>query len=175
MFQALFKRAQATVDSAISDVLNRVLLAIPFVLAVGFAMAAAWTELHERIGSTGANLSIAGAFAVIGLVMVPFLIGKSSGPGTSQAPAEQTAATGQTSAGEAPGFPELGAIGEVDSELVRSLVTAIGPAAAPFVLRNLVRNLPLVILAAAAIFVMMQMSSGAARAGEADGEAEPAV
>jgi len=33
MFQALFKRAQATVDSAISDVLNRVLLAIPFVIA----------------------------------------------------------------------------------------------------------------------------------------------
>jgi hypothetical protein len=175
MFQALFKRAQATVDSAISDALNRVLLAIPFVIAVGFAMAAAWTELYERMGPTGANLSIAGAFAVIGLVMAPFLIGKSAGPGTTEAAGEQTAATGQATDSAETGMPGLGAIGEVDGELVRSVVMAIGPTAVPFVFRNLVRNLPLVILAAAAIFVMMQMPSGTARPSEAEGEPEPAV
>lgn len=175
MFQALFKRAQATVDSAISDVLNRVLLAIPFVIAVGFAMAAAWTELYERMGSTGANLSIAGAFAVLGLVMAPFLIGKSSVPGTTEQTGEQASASGQATGSEEPAIPGLGAIGEVDGELVRSVVTAIGPTAVPFVLRNLVRNLPLVILAAAAIFVMMQMSSGSGTAGEPEADPEPAV
>lgn len=175
MFQALFKRAQATVDSAISDALNRVLLAIPFVIAVGFAMAAAWTELYERMGSTGANLSIAGAFAVLGLVMTPFLIGKSSAPGTAEQMPEQAGAAGQSTASDEPAIPGLGSIGEVDGELVRSVVTAIGPTAVPFVLRNLVRNLPLVIIAAAAIFVMMQMSSGSASAGEPEAEPEPAV
>lgn len=175
MFQALFRRAQATVDSAISDVLNRVLLAIPFVIAVGFAMAAAWTELYERLGSTGANLSIAGAFAVLGLVMAPFLIGKSSVPGTAEQSGEQASATAQAAGSEETAIPGLGAIGEVDGELVRSVITAIGPTAVPFVLRNLVRNLPLVILAAAAIFVMMQMSSGSGARGEPEADPEPAV
>ena len=175
MFQALFKRAQATVDSAISDVLNRVLLAIPFVIAVGFAMAAAWTELYDYFGPTGANLSIAGAFAVIGLVMAPFLIGKSSVPGTSEPADEQATAAPEASQATGTALPGLDSIDKVDGEFVRSMMSTIGPTAVPFVLRNLVRNLPLVIFAAAAIFVMMQLSSGSSGSAEPETEPEPAV
>lgn len=175
MLQALFKRAQATVDSAISDVLNRVLLAIPFVIAAGFAMAATWTELHERLGATGANLSIAGAFAILGLIMAPFLFGKSSAPGTSEQAEEQAATPEAAARSEEPAIPGLGAIGEVDGELIRSMVSAIGPSALPYVLRRLARNLPLAILAAAAIFVMLQLSSRPSRTGETEGEPEPVM
>ena len=42
MFAGLFERAEASVDNAIGDLGNRVLIAIPFIAAAGFLAASLW-------------------------------------------------------------------------------------------------------------------------------------
>ena len=49
MFATLFKRAEATVNSAIGDLGNRVLIAIPFLAAFGFGAASSHVLRHQDL------------------------------------------------------------------------------------------------------------------------------
>jgi hypothetical protein len=66
MLGSLFRRAQATVDNAIDDVVNRALVAIPFLIAAGFGTAALSMGLNREFGAETGSLILAGAFVVIG-------------------------------------------------------------------------------------------------------------
>jgi hypothetical protein len=68
MFASLFKRAEASVDNAIGDLGNRIVIAVPFLIALGFgaySLSLTWTRFY---GPEVGNLLVAAAFAVVGLI-----------------------------------------------------------------------------------------------------------
>ena len=60
MFGSLFRKAQATVDNAIGQLVRTVLIALPFVVAMGFATAAATSWLVREYGLENGLLTLAG-------------------------------------------------------------------------------------------------------------------
>jgi hypothetical protein len=71
MFQVLINNAKSAVTSIIAKYLVRASVAIPFVVALGFATAAITAMLVERFGTLAGYGMVAGGFALIGLVARP--------------------------------------------------------------------------------------------------------
>src|SRR5689334_7137966 len=69
MFRLLFRRAQATVDHAIEGLVIRVLVAVPFLVALGFGTAAMAIRINREFAHETSSLILAGAFAALGLVV----------------------------------------------------------------------------------------------------------
>ena len=68
MFASLFKRAEASVDNAVGDLGNRIVIAVPFLIALGFgaySLSLTWTRFY---GPEVGNLLVAAAFSVVGLI-----------------------------------------------------------------------------------------------------------
>lgn len=169
MFSAIFRRAQATVDNAIDSAVNRVIIAAPFLVAGAFATAALSVWLHSEYDSITANLIMAAIFAILGLLAVALF-------GGSQQPAESTRETSGTpesaidsSQGSAPnGDSDLTG---ADRELVMAALSSAAPIALPGLLRLLMKNLPLIAVILAALFVMTRSQDGSQ---QATSEAPPA-
>jgi len=68
VFAGLVNQAKAAVSSLVLKYLARVSVAIPFVVALGFALAAMALMLVERFGHVAAYWTMAGGLAVIGLI-----------------------------------------------------------------------------------------------------------
>jgi hypothetical protein len=165
VFQALIHRAQASVDKAIAQVANRAIIAIPFLIALGFATSAAYLRLDREFGAETATLIMAGGFAFIGLLAAAVLRTSSSAPAAPAAEASE-AAESKTAQSEEPAFAAA------DKELMTALLTTAAPLVLPSVLRGVLRNLPLVAVILAAIFVLM--SSGGTATGEQEPQEPPA-
>ncbi len=73
MFQSLFTRAERSIDQAVSRLVARVMIAIPLLVAAGFATAAIAVKLVELYGTVTALSIMAGIFAVLGLVTMAFV------------------------------------------------------------------------------------------------------
>src|SRR5690349_21559283 len=69
MFASLFKRAEQSVDSAIGDLGNRIIIAIPFLVALGFAAASLTLYLDHLYGSELGTLLVAIAFCLLGFII----------------------------------------------------------------------------------------------------------
>jgi len=69
MFAKLFRRAEASVDNAIGDLGNRVVVAVPFLIAIGFAAASLSLTLNKTYGPEVGNLLVAGVFGTLGLIV----------------------------------------------------------------------------------------------------------
>ena len=54
MFAALFKRAEQSVDTAIGDLGNRIIITIPFLVALGFAAASLTLTSTGSMGQSSA-------------------------------------------------------------------------------------------------------------------------
>ena len=68
MFAGLVNQAKAAVSSLLLKYLARASVAIPFVVALGFALAAITLMLVERFGHVAAYGTMAGGLAAIGLI-----------------------------------------------------------------------------------------------------------
>ena len=68
MFQGLFKRAERSIDSVVDRFVSRALIAIPLLVAGGFATAALTVKLVELYGSVTGYELMAVLFTVIGFV-----------------------------------------------------------------------------------------------------------
>jgi hypothetical protein len=68
MFQGLIKDAKSAAASFVIEYLARASVAVPFLVAFGFATTAVGLALTERLGATNAFLLMAGGFFAIGLV-----------------------------------------------------------------------------------------------------------
>ena len=68
MFAGLVNQAKAAVSSLLLKYVARASVAIPFVIALGFALAAMTLMLVERFGHVTAYWTMAGALAAIGLI-----------------------------------------------------------------------------------------------------------
>lgn len=158
MFQAVFKRAEAVFGNIVDQALARALVAIPLVVAIGFATAAASTHLTAKYGAVTGYLVLAGVFTLIGLLAAVYVSAASApadaGTLHQEAGAVPTDATGT----------DQTAFGDVERELIFSTLAAAVPLAAPQLMRGLIRNLPLVLIVLIVAFVLT-------RKGTKDGEA----
>jgi hypothetical protein len=140
MFDSIINRAQHSVESAVLRYVMRVAVAVPFIIAFGFGIAAASTKLVQLYGQSSAYAMIAGSFAGLGLILVGILafVKPSASASEDYAAAPETvASTGSTAGASA-----------IDSDLLVATLGIAGPKiipAIPFLLRFVVRNWSLVL------------------------------
>ena len=70
MFRGLINDAKAAAGSLVGKYLMRASVAVPFVVAFGFGVAAVTLMLIDRFGAINAYLMVAGGFTLIGLIAV---------------------------------------------------------------------------------------------------------
>ena len=76
MFRGVFNYAASSAGSLIAGYLARASVAVPFIVAFGFAMAALSLMLSDRFGHLDAYLIVAGTFTVLGLFAALIVRGK---------------------------------------------------------------------------------------------------
>jgi hypothetical protein len=68
LFQELLAEVKTAAGDAASKYALRALIAVPFLLAIGFATAAVTLMLIDRFGTMGAYLSVASIFFALGIL-----------------------------------------------------------------------------------------------------------
>jgi hypothetical protein len=154
------------VGSIIGRYLARASVAVPFLIAGGFAIAAITLMLVERYGQVAAYWIMAGALAVMGALAALVVTVKEQ----EEDAAEQAAETSETTASSA-----TAAVAEAAAQNPMALLTMLsalpaGPASIVPVLRMVARNLPLVVLLAAITFLVWPKATA-----EADQDAAAGV
>ncbi len=137
MFQRLLRDAQSAAGAMVLKYLARASVAIPFVIALGFALAAVTVMLVQRFGHATAYWIMAGGLAVIGIIATITIAVKER----EEQVAEQHAAH--------IGAPQM--VSEVFAQTPLALLGALftspgGATSALAVARLLVRHFPLVLL-----------------------------
>lgn len=143
MFGFVFRKAQATVDSAVDQLVNGLIMAVPFLVAFGFATAALTEWLHRLLDPMIANLVLAGVFLVIGSLLAIALRSRPKA-------VEEDFAASETDEEKA----QAHAFTEADRELFMATASSLGPLLLPLLMRNLSKILPIVLALAAAGFVI---------------------
>lgn len=155
MIGLLFRRAQATVDNAIGLAVSRAIVATPFLIAGGFAVAALQVRLHREFDPEIANLLLAGLFLVVGFITLIVVNVRMRASAGAQEPA---AAPAQTSAAE-PAAEALSLdLHPQDRELLAAALTSVAPLALPSIIGIVMRNLPALLAAAAALFAVYRLA-----------------
>ncbi len=142
MFASLFKRAEASVDSALAELGNRLLIGIPFIVAIGFAAASFSSFANRTYGPEVGNLIVAGGFVMLGFI-VALILKLRKRPGPSPELHEEAVAEEPPRAG--PSF--------LEDDKVMSIVSAAAPIVLPAMLRTATKNWPLILAAAAGLYV----------------------
>jgi len=147
MFAALFKRAEQSVDSAIGDLGNRIIITIPFLVALGFAAASLTLYVNRTYGPELGTLIVAGAFCVLGFVVALVVKIRSRKVSTSEttstdeaAPAEEQATSKETQS-------------IFDDDAVMAVVSSAAPIVVPAMVRTGLKNWPILLAAAAGLYV----------------------
>lgn len=165
MFGSLFRQAQETVDSAIYGLVNRLMIALPLLVALGFTTAAIAVWLYREFDGITANLILAAGFAAIGLIAAMVLNSNQQQSATSDD--SSTASNDTTTAGDQ--ASTAGA--KVDSELLMSTLRSAAPIAVPPMLRGAARNWQLILALAIGAVVVAQTAIAATSDDTADGTA----
>ena len=141
MFRGLINDAKAAAGSLVGKYLVRVSVAVPFVIAVGFGVAALTLILVERFGANNAYLMVAGGFTLIGLIAAVVVSVKEQEEVVAEAKAEtgDTASVATDAAAQAAAQAPLALLGML-------FATPAGPAALAGGAKLLARNIPLVVL-----------------------------
>jgi hypothetical protein len=143
MFRGLINDAKSAAGSLIGKYLARASVAVPFVVALGFATAAITLMLVERFGAITASWIIAGGFTVIGLVATLVITVKEQEEEVAEKQAEQADTVGVTTDAAAQ------AAAQVPLALLGALLsTPLGPSTVSKAASVLARNIPLVVLLA---------------------------
>jgi hypothetical protein len=146
MFATLFKRAEQTVDSAIGDLGNRIVITIPFLCALGFGAASLTLYLTRLYGPELGTLLVAGAFCLLGFaVAIVVRVRKYSQDnttnGTDEAAATEESATATTQQSM------------FDDDTVMAVMSSAAPILIPAILRTGLKNWPILLAAAAGLYV----------------------
>lgn len=151
MFQGLFRRAESTIDSVVSKYVGRAAIAIPLVIAGGFATAALTVKLVEIYGAVTAYAIMATLFALIGLVTMA-VVNTGGRPAVESQTAEASAASEDATEGAGTDAADL-----LTPE-VKAFLASAAPAALPSIVRGVGRNLPLILLLALIGFVISRFA-----------------
>ena len=141
MLEGLVTRAQRSVDTLVSKYVTRLAVAVPFLVALGFGTAAASVKLTEEYGSTGAHAILACAFVGVGLAAALAIAMSGAAPVTV------SSANAASKADEAKTEVAGDTAGSLTPELLLTALGAVGPATLMPLIRLLVKNLPVVLLA----------------------------
>ena len=152
MFAGLFKRAEASVDNAIGDFGNRILIAIPFIAAAGFLAASLWLVASRTYGPEIGNLVVAGGFFLVGCFIALVVKQRSR-------MSEQVIEPEPTVGAEEPIGPTRSIF---EDENVMGIVSAAAPILLPALLRTATKNWPLVLAAAAGLYVFSRSETATA-------------
>lgn len=161
IFGSVIRRAEHAVENILDQALARVIVAIPLLIAAGFATASASAFLNARYGVEWGNLILAGVFGFIGLVAAVAVTAKSSSKPTVSEAVEPVSAFG-SSGEEASG--SNAPLSSSEKELMNAMLTSAAPIALPGLIRLILRNIPLVLAILAAVFVMTRSNGEASRA-----------
>lgn len=168
IFGSVIRRAESAVENILEQALARVAVAIPLLIAGGFATAAASTHLVSVYGAATGHLIMAAGFAVLGLIVAAFVAFRApptaASEGETLASSEATPAVGDEQAADALPFSDS------ERELITSALASAVPIAVPGLMRTLLRNIPLVLLFLIVAFVFMRKEPAPAGAA-----ASPAV
>jgi hypothetical protein len=145
VFRGLISDAKAAVGAVIVKYVARASVAIPFVIAAGFATAALTVMLVERYGAQTAYWLVAGGFTVIGAVAMLVVTVKEQ---------EEEVAEAEAVAADTPEVAKEVAVQAPLALLSALLASPMGPTSALGIARLLGRNLPLVLLLVIAGFLL---------------------
>lgn len=146
MFGSVFKQARATIETSISDVVDRAIVAVPFLIAAGFLTTALAAWLIRSYGLEVGALIVGVLFLVVALVLHATFAAK------REVVLEQVAA--ETEGQGTAGAETAEMWSETEKDLVKAAVAASAPHAIPILMRLIVRNLPLIVGVLAALFIM---------------------
>jgi len=164
MFGSLVRLAQAEVENTIGNAVDKVIVAVPFVVAIGFGAAALCLRLIDLYGAVSALLLMGAVFVILGAICaVVVSIKRSRRPAVAAKTSSLSSADEQATAG---GNVDSDAAVAADNELLMSALQAAVPFALPQILRLIIRNLPVLVAIIAAGFVLT-------RPGEKDDSAGP--
>lgn len=156
MFEAIIHRAQAGISKTVDHMLGKAVAIAPFVIALAFAVAALASWLYREVGIEAGNLIMAVIFAVIGLIVYAYV--SFSGP-ESLAEGEEVAEMAVSP--ERPAEAAASAWSDTEKEMAAAAFSAVAPAAAPMILKLVLRNLPLVLAILAIVLVMTRPAPAA--------------
>lgn len=160
LFQSVIRRAEAAIESVLDQALARALVALPLLVAAGFATAALSTYVNAQYGEQTGQLIMAGAFAGLGLVAMLYVSIVGSGtPETGEA-ATATGASEPAEGSPSDDSAAVRALGDAERELVTTMLVSAAPVAVPGIMRTLIRNLPLVLLILVVAFILSRAGAG---------------
>jgi hypothetical protein len=142
VFASLFQKAEATVDHALVDLSNRILIAIPFIVALGFAAASLSIFAYRTYGLEIGNLLVAAAFVVLGGVIAIVVRVRKKANEPVQEPA---AGLNEEQVGSPKSI--------FDNEQLMGIASTAAPILLPALLRTATKNWPLVLAVAAGLYV----------------------
>jgi hypothetical protein len=139
MFQGLINNAKSAVSGLVLKYVARASVAVPFFIALGFALAAITVMLVDRFGHVTAYWAVAGGMALVGAIAAVIVSARER----EEEVAEQAA--DKTDTEEVVGNAAAQAMVQTPIALLGALFTS-SPATAISGVRLLARNLPLVLL-----------------------------
>ena len=141
MFAGLINQAKSAASDLALKYLARASVAVPFVIALGFALAAITVMLVERFGQVMAYWMVAGGLAIIGVVAAAVVSVK------EQEVEEAEQAAQETDTGDVVSEATAQAVVQTPIALLGGLFSLPGgPASVLSIARVLGRNFPLVLL-----------------------------
>lgn len=151
MITQLFAKAEASVDNAIGDFFGRLLIAMSFIVAVGFAAASLSSIVNRVYGSEIGNLILAAGFVVLGCAIAVVVKMRNHSLPHSAASAEQAVPVSE---------PETKSM--FDDEALMAVVTSAAPIVLPSLLRTAMKNWHILLAAAAGLYVVSQTAAAPA-------------
>jgi hypothetical protein len=153
----IYRKAQATVDNAIAQLVWGLLLVVPLLIASGFATAAGANYLYRHFEPEIANLVLAGIFlAIAAVIAIAYAMRKPETAATEEMKAQQQAAAEAAGADE--GDSRLSTFSTADRDILLAALTSAAPYAIRPVLGAAFRNLPLLLVIAVIAFVLTRPS-----------------
>lgn len=174
MFQALFGRVEAVIQSTIDATVNRALMMLSFLVAAGLATAAIAYRLAIAYGIETSLLALAAVFALIGIAVgVLRPVEKAEAIDATDAASGGAETAGMN--GAAPGIGGFGGfnMSDTDREMLMGLLSSAAPMLAPRLLTTMFRNIPALIVIAIVIYAISRQARAEAvlaRAGRASAE-----
>lgn len=151
MFARLFRKAEASVDNAIGDFFGRLLIALSFIVAAGFATTSLSSILDRTYGSDQANLILSGGFCVLGLLIA--LILKVRSRPTPLRPSGETTAPALAEPALQPSV--------FDDEALMAALSSALPIVLPSLLRTTMKNWHLLLAAAVGLYIFSRPTTTA--------------
>src|SRR5215510_14329555 len=166
MFRGLINDAKSAAVSLVAKYPARASVAVPFLIAGGFAIAAIAHMVIDRFGAIAGCWLLAAGFTLIGLLATLLVRHKEHENAVAdQAAAQADTGTVASEAAQAALQAPLALAGALMS-------TPLGPKAAIDVAKTLLRNLPLVVLLALIALLFWPSEEGAASAAD-EQQAQP--